>query len=218
VNDLDEINIKDRPEIKKSVFISCWTAQQKDSIPLWNLYADNLKGVRIKLKSPIFANASGPYISEKHGCYLINLLNLSNFIKRKNDYEWVKYLFAPIKVEYKKDNSVNVNGENNSIIVKNIGAVKLDHWRFEKEYRFLALANHEYYAETDSFQIKSPPYYSEVKAEHLDIWIDEEIFNRIIIMPGPKCKEPERIIINSLLEKYTTKGKIARIKSKVRIK
>jgi hypothetical protein len=218
VNDLDEINITDLPKIKTNVFISCWTAQQKESIPLWNLYADNLKGVRIKLKSPIFANASGPYISKHHGCTLINLVSLSTFIKRNIDYEWVKYLFAPIKVKYKKNNNVHVFGENESIIVKNIGTVKLDHWRFEKEYRFLALANHEYRSETDSFHIKAPPDFSEVKAEHLDIWIDEEIFHRIEILPGPKCQEPEMIVINSLLEKYTTRGKIKRMKSKIRIR
>jgi len=180
VNDLEEINVLDRPEIKKSVFISCWSSDKNESIPMWNLYANNLRGVRIKLKSPIFEGSFAPSEVKDHECNIMVLKNLKNFIGRTKDYEWVKYLFGPIEVEYRNDTKVKVNGPDNTLIVRNIGTIKPDHWRFEKEYRFLALANHEWNSSSNSFEIKKAPYHSDIISEFIDIEIDEEILASFI--------------------------------------
>ncbi len=218
VNDLEEVNVVDRTEIKKSAFISCWTSDDNESIPMWNLYAKNLRGVRIKLQSPIFDGSSAPSEIKDHGCNILILKNLKNLIGRAADYEWVKYLFGLIKVEYKNDNKVYVNGPSNSLIVKNIGTIKPAHWQFENEYRFLALANHEWNSKTNSFEIKIYQYYSEVVAEYLDVEIDEKIFNKLEVRLGPSCEESELIIVNSLLKTYTNYGAVSESQLKNRIK
>jgi hypothetical protein len=218
VNDLEEINVLDRPEIKTSVFISCWSSDKNESIPMWNLYGNNLRGIRIKLKSPIFEGSSAPSEVKDHECNIMVLKNLKNFIGRENDYEWVKYLFGPIQVEYRSDTKVLVNGSDNSLIVKNIGTIKPNHWGFEKEYRFLALANHVWNSSSNSFEIKKAPYYSEVVSKFIDIQIDEEIFDEIEVLLGPSCTEAEHIIVESLLNKYTKNGVILKSKLKDKIK
>jgi len=85
VNDLEEINITDLPEIKKAVYISCWTASEKESIPLWNLYASKAKGVRIKLPSNMFLRSMEPYKVDNIDCYIVNLMSLHNIVECEND-------------------------------------------------------------------------------------------------------------------------------------
>ncbi|MBC2703438.1 hypothetical protein [Desulfobacula sp.] len=219
VNDLEEINIIDKPEIKKSAFISCWTSQNNESIPMWNLYGGISKGVRIKLRYPIFEGASVAYNVENHHCNIMNLKNISNFIKRDGDHEWVKYLFGPIKVNYAKNVAVYVIGNNNSLIVEKIGTQKLEHWKFENESRFLALANHEWNSSTKQFELKQEPYYSKTKDNYFDIRIDKNIFNKMEVTLGPSCQYPEQIIVESLIEKFTTNGKVklSELKEKIRL-
>ena len=218
VNDLEEINILDKPEVKKSSFISCWTAQRNESIPMWNLYANEAKGVRIKLKSPFFEGSSPPHEITNHNCKIIVLKNIQNFIERENDYEWLKYLFGPIEVNYEMNTGVNVLTDDNSLIVDKIGTIKSEHWAFEKEFRFLALANHDWNSQTETFEIKDEPYYSEVKSDCFAIKIDEEIFNEIEVTLGPCCQESEEIIVESLLKRFTTNGQVqhSELKDKIR--
>lgn len=218
MNDLEEVNVIDKPEIKKCAFISCWTSGKNESIPMWSLYANNLRGVRIKLKQPIFDGSSPPSGITDHDCKIMVLNNLKNFIEREKDHEWVKYLFGPIKVSYKTDSKVNVIGPENSLIVKNIGTIKPKHWEFEKEFRFLVLANHEWNTRTNSFEIKSTPYYSEVSAKFIDIEIDKTIFDEIEVLLGPSCNEAELIIVESLLNKYTTNGAVIQSELREKIK
>lgn len=218
VNDLEEINVLDRPEIKKSVFISCWSSDKNESIPMWSLYGNNLRGIRFKLESPIFEGSSAPSEVKDHECNIIVLKNLKNFIGRTKDYEWVKYLFGPIQVEYKNDTTVKVIGPDSSLIVKNIGTIKPKHWKFENEYRFLALANHEWNSPSNSFEIKKAPYHSEVVSKFIDIEIDEKIFNEIEVLLGPNCTEADHIIVESLLKKYTKNGVLLTSKLKDKIK
>ncbi len=184
---------------------------------MWNLYANNLRGVRIKLKNPIFEGSSTPAEIKDHECNIMVLKNLKNFIGRETDYEWVKYLFGPIKVIYKNDTKVHVNGPGKALIVKNIGTVKPKHWAFEKEYRFLALANHDWNSSNNSFEIKAGQYYSDIVSKYIDIGIDKSIFNKMKVRMGPSCEEPEFIIVNSLLKKYTENGVMQKSKLKDKI-
>ncbi len=218
VNDLEEINVADRPEIKKSTFISCWTTNHNESIPMWNLYGDNLRGVRMKLKTPIFEGASVPYVMADHGCKVVSFKNIENTIDRRNEPEWVKYLFGPIGVSYKKNTQVKVNGPGNSLIVKKIGTVKPKHWKFEKEVRFLALANHDWNDESKRFEAKEGSCYSEVVSEYFDIKIDKLILDDIEILMGPYCNEAEYIIVESLLKKYADNYTILESDLKEKIK
>ncbi len=220
VNDLEEINILDKPEVKKSSFISCWTAQKNESIPMWNLYANEAKGVRIKLKIPIFEGSTPPHEISNHNCQIIVLKNIQNFIEREKDYEWLKYLFGPIEVNYEINTGVNVIKDGNSLLIEKIGTVKSKHWQFEEEFRFLALSNHDWNSQTENFEFKNRPYYSEVKSDCFEIKIDKKIFNEIEVTLGPCCQKSEKIIVESLLKQFTTNGQVqhSELKDKIRCK
>ena len=50
VDDLEEANSEDIEQIGKICYVSCWTNDASESIPMWNMYTPNMQGVRIKLK------------------------------------------------------------------------------------------------------------------------------------------------------------------------
>jgi len=49
VDDLDEGRRCGNPW-GKYCFVSCWTDDPKESIPMWSMYSKDMKGIRIKLK------------------------------------------------------------------------------------------------------------------------------------------------------------------------
>lgn len=49
VDDMEEARSEDMGEFGKFVYVSCWTADSEESIPLWNLYTPDMHGVRIRL-------------------------------------------------------------------------------------------------------------------------------------------------------------------------
>ena len=54
VDDMEEAQSEDMGEFGKFVYVSCWTADSEESIPLWNLYTPDMHGVRIRLPESPF--------------------------------------------------------------------------------------------------------------------------------------------------------------------
>lgn len=217
VNDLEELKIIDLPAIKKSVFISCWTASEKESIPLWKMYGSNLKGVRIKLPTDMFRRGSKPYLSGKGNCHLINLMSLENIVQRGKNYQWIPYIFGPTKVRYSRDNAVFVI-ENNELMVDRIGTVKLEHWKFEDEYRYLIIPDALWNSAEMRFQIDDPSSIVPVDQENVDIHLSISAINSIEVTLGPAAKDAEHCIVDTLLSKLTKRKRIMEsdLKGKVR--
>lgn len=49
VDDIDEAASEDMGNYGKHFYVSCWTEDEEESIPLWNMYTKNMHGVRIGL-------------------------------------------------------------------------------------------------------------------------------------------------------------------------
>ena len=49
MDDLQENITKDIKNIGRFFFASCWTAEEEESIPMWNMYTDIKAGIRIGL-------------------------------------------------------------------------------------------------------------------------------------------------------------------------
>lgn len=50
VDDLEECESKDVQKIGEMCYVSCWTDDATESIPMWSMYTQNMQGVRIKLR------------------------------------------------------------------------------------------------------------------------------------------------------------------------
>ena len=56
VDDSEEAETFDMGKFGRFVYVSCWTSDEQESIPLWNLYTPDMHGVRIRLPRYPFKN------------------------------------------------------------------------------------------------------------------------------------------------------------------
>ncbi|MBT2688378.1 hypothetical protein J7I93_09305 [Bacillus sp. ISL-47] len=54
VDDIEERRTEDYGDLGRFCFVSCWTNETEESIPLWNLYTPNMTGVRIRVPTGPF--------------------------------------------------------------------------------------------------------------------------------------------------------------------
>lgn len=54
LDDVDEGGSTDEVDWRKYYFVSCWTADTEESIPLWSMYTRDMTGVRLKLPTEMF--------------------------------------------------------------------------------------------------------------------------------------------------------------------
>lgn len=66
VDDIRESQIHLGIEFGKYFFVSCWTTDTRESIPLWNMYSDKMRGVRIEFPSYPFQELPLPIESSSN--------------------------------------------------------------------------------------------------------------------------------------------------------
>lgn len=142
------------------VYVSCWTADTVESIPLWNLYTPDMHGVRLGLpKFPFekFHYKAGQFHFEKDVETYINIESIYN----ENKVSIVAEQPMLIEVEYtdnkkllfpkvKKESCENaarkyIEAKNMSEITNMelsysfevLGKFKHKNWEFQKEWRYL---------------------------------------------------------------------------------
>lgn len=49
VDDIEEAETSDMGKFGRFVYVSCWTDDKEESIPLWNMYPPNMHGIRIRM-------------------------------------------------------------------------------------------------------------------------------------------------------------------------
>ena len=68
MDDAEEMKTKNSEYLGKYCFVSSWTDDAKESIPLWGLYTYNMTGVRIKMRK-------NPFVFEQTKLYYYEDLN-----------------------------------------------------------------------------------------------------------------------------------------------
>ena len=104
VDDIEEAETRDMGEFGKFVYVSCWTDDEEESIPLWNMYTPNMHGVRIRM--PKFPFKKRKY--QKGQFYLGE--DIETYINMKKIFDENKASIVPtaphlVKVEYTEDNN-----------------------------------------------------------------------------------------------------------------
>ena len=163
LNDLNEGCCGEFAHLKKYVYISSWSADERESIPMWSLYGR--KGVRIKVPTNLFTfDENGALKEELSLTKIFNKWNIVTNVSTKeiefgddvkeklkdadlNDYHLTrKEVIGPIKVDYipfanyVERYSVflkpGLHPGFYSFYPKDIGYEKVDDWAYENEYRF----------------------------------------------------------------------------------
>lgn len=146
VDDLEEAKTKDLGDFGKYCYVSCWSEDDNESIPLWSMYSNGMKGVRLRL--PTF-----PFIKYDYNIGEYNFTeSCESYIDYKKIYHDSKVTVMPnnpklINIEYTdneeflfpKINTTDMDINKQQMQTSKIGKYKRTCWNFQKEWRYLIL-------------------------------------------------------------------------------
>lgn len=163
LDDVSEGQSMDSVDFRRNYFVSCWTDEEDESIPLWNMYTPDMKGVRLKLPTDLFKVHQ---ISLNEVPDFIKLADISHAPENSNiilesympyntlhgeDYFVSPSSFInenwPFKVTYTDDESllnqtlIGYHDELNmsQILTGEVAKYKKKIWSFQNEWRFRIL-------------------------------------------------------------------------------
>lgn len=242
VDDLEENNSKDIQQIGKICYVSCWTDDASESIPMWNMYTPNMQGVRIKLKRFPFKKyrfKCGEYHFKSDVETFIDYEKLYNENKTTiagepqlskviytNDEELIYPNIKSVKEEIQKLNDGRLRKTAlTNYSLKNIGRYKRKNWEFQHECRYIinmslwSMKELENCKSCDE-QLKLIERIEDIKYKApynlFFLNLTNEALNDLEILLGPKITEAQEEIVKLIVEKYCPTAKI--LKSNLKIK
>ena len=234
MDDLQEQKTADVENLGKFVFVSSWTDDPTESIPMWKMYANPASGIRIKLRANPFLwhETSGADIERVLGipakddasrnAVVKTFLNLSKMLD--GGYYSPALWKGDILVQTTYTNDISLlepqvakyDGENITIHTGALGKHKNLHWSFQKEWRYLmqfmpidfkaALDDMpRLITDTTEKLLKGtapPPF------RYFDLDIDPQYFEEMEITCSPQMTFGNRVILETLVEKYNPSATI----------
>lgn len=222
LDDIKEVYDLDNPTWKfdKAIFISSWTEDEEENIPLWKMYASVTNGVRITMSQNMFrknlikgfeesnhgmnGDIYSPLTKEEHSYndkyLIINDFSGEDFYKKvdyKTDPDIIKFYRSVIK---RTDNGIEVDR------LWDLGKIKNKKWAFQKEVRFTI------YTKSLNPKFKDDPS-RQYDAEHISQWFDnpdryidvplaEEALKNMTITLAPCVSDAQRVIVKSLIQTF----------------
>lgn len=230
LDQMDDPQEKDTADLKtigNLCYISSWTDDRTESIPMWKMYSSLETGVRIRLKANPFKLHSNP---------ISDLAKAFNAIPTPDSTgeppksyipiaEMVRNNFYSIqatkgdflhKVEYTSDKSnlyptiVSSDDEKVHFDLGKLGKYKNTHWKFQNEWRYiftilpLDLTQSPDKSLESLTQIVAALLQGKSKQPftHYDMSIDDFAFSQMEITLSPRITAGSKIIVESLIEKY----------------
>lgn len=155
MDDLQEQMSQDKQNFGKFTFVSSWTNDETESIPMWRMYTPKQRGVRIKLpvnpfveyqalakdvekifqikfdgdkNTPVPFKTIVPLEKMFSGDFLIANYSIDKILS-KVEYVDDEQLLNPTLVEQNRDGSINVS-------LGDLGKYKNKYWEFQQEWRY----------------------------------------------------------------------------------
>lgn len=193
---------------RKLSYITCFTKRDDDSIPMWAMYTENFKGVRISFPETLF----GEVEQNRFGLKIRN-------IKQNPLRQESPFLAGPEDIEY-KDTLEEINHEVITVMEKrrlngvlrsikfnpwNVGKYKLKDWEFEKECRFIIPAiDHMFVTGEDRFEERIEEIVAKLDKLDTEIYINinENVLTNAEILLGPKADKAEEILVEAIVKAF----------------
>lgn len=228
VDDLEEGRVESSGiKLGKHFFVSCWTENPEESIPLWKMYSKNSYGVRISLDKDMFKKyvvKSGTYNGIPVIGSIESLLPAEELFN--NDY----MPFPPTitqssvdsffyrEVEYVDDVSkatedivhITAKGGNKAdleIALGDVGRYKYKRWAFQEETRFVIsffpINPMQYNPEIVS-SIVMDAYRSGIHVPFSSYYMHlrDDVFDDLEIVLSPMATEGQKVIVENLCATY----------------
>lgn len=230
VDDIEEAAIYEGTvPMGKYTFVSCWTNNDDESIPLWKMYTPQMKGVRVGMDSDMFLMKK---ISEGTYQTSIGVLEITGDLETlfspeeqfnerfailfngKND----PYFFREIEYVDKCEKSGQEailfklidNKLNLDVDTSKIGKYKNKRWAFQEEVRFaLTIVPTLINPVTHQFDIiQAIQKGVDLPIMYYDLKLSEESLKNMEITMSPCCNDSDKIIVESLIETLNPSAKI----------
>ena len=219
-------------DVKKArthIFVSSWTANSDDQIPMWRMYTRDMSGIRIRLPSTLFSNSlhletfdlgiEGKYLGCKCDPFLANCSYFGIPIR-------IEYVFGPLEIIYeasREEVAKKCCGEFiapsgipvTRVNLNNLGDAKMKDWQFEQEWRFRVYATPTGFPGLGSSDLSPDVYLPGMRIEYIDVPINRNCLSELEILIGPWGTEAHEIMVASLTSIYAPNARIA--KSKIEI-
>ncbi|MUP40132.1 DUF2971 domain-containing protein [Labilibaculum euxinus] len=195
------------------VFVSCWTQTKTENISLWNMYAKNMKGVRLSFPSNPFKKYS--LKKGKYGIMSVLQDILDSPITIEEMFNEKYFIFPLIEktdffksVTYLNDTDLESTYEDIiarkkdgiTLYTEKFGFLKHERWQFQDECRFALKITPPYIDARNLIKVIDsntlPPF------EYFDLDIDPNELSKIEVKLGPHCSDSDEIIVNSLLDSH----------------
>jgi hypothetical protein len=225
VNDPEEATASDLPNASTLVFASCWTAQQRESLPMWSMYTKDLAGVRISLPSNPFSGRDMPTVFEKGGARQIIDGRVTVTRERGGMDAHTSMIFGPNKIYYTdepsyRNGSCLVNdGFSLAVQLHDLGMVKNTHWAFEEEWRFKILAAPSEIDVRETSPASHPAYdliNFPVRENAVFAPLDAECLKAVEIMLGPCVSREQEAEVQMLIAAHAPSATVRRSAINVR--
>ena len=223
VDDLQEQETSDVKNFGQYCFVSCWTDDAEESIPMWKMYGNFTSGIRIKMKKyPFLERATVPYLSEDGLEENKTLITLKEMMDKKivAAEDIVRQKDILFKVEYTTEQDKlypkMLDYEASHIALDKLGRYKNKGWEFQKEWRYRLLLlpidmtdfDKKYVSVVRTIYKMLCEVPSMLPFTYYDIQIADEAFSDMEIMLSPKISAGNRKIVETIVEKYNPKAKI----------
>ncbi|PVX50802.1 hypothetical protein C7377_1119 [Balneicella halophila] len=239
VDDLEEGNLETGGvKFGKYVFVSCWTEESKENVPLWKMYGGDYGAVRISLHKEMFkeyiisANNikfTGLHLSGAHKTFFppkifINpyLTPFPFYINYNNDVFYKKIVYvdnviSTIQEVHKKNKQKRL--EKNQILSdidpSLYASYKNKRWEFQNESRFII-----HFRLNKKIEGENNPYLTFPSDEKIrnqedlgfdfyDMHLKDEAFDTLEITLSPSVTTGQEVIVESLRKQYAPKAKIS---------
>lgn len=226
VDDMEELAISKNIRLGQYMFVSCWTENSEESIPLWKMYSGDYHGVRIGLEKDMFYDhmvtnlvlpngetMKGTLPSKISGDEFFNpeyfILPVTSHPANKLFYCHVEYVDDVDKMvsdcfQLQKDNGIYISSKMN---LGEIGKYKNKRWAFQQESRFriVILPSNpllEDERDASSIMLKAILQNKPLNIKNFFLSLRNEVLDSIEITLHPNSSESDKIVIGALCDKY----------------
>ena len=231
MDDLQENKTKDIQNLGRFFFASCWTDDEQESIPMWNMYTDIKAGVRIGLPKNPFArhlttveemkSVYGAQVSkESHD--VETFLNIASLIKAGvfSPQAWGGDILRKIEytdnVQMLEPTIATIADGRIQMDMASIGVYKNVHWEFQNEWRYLMMfLPLDLKAPVDTIENQmaimiNRLYLGELEPpfDHFDLSISDDAMSQMVITPSPKMTDGSRIILDTIVSAFNPSATI----------
>ena len=236
VDDISEAKAYGKYDLAKYLFVSCWTDLEKESIPQWHMYTNEMTGVRISLPKKCFHQRELQHKPEwgvvsktlspipLNRIYTDEYIVLTSFLKKDQFQRKIQYV-PNIDEVYREAVKLNESADGSRVDLRideigKLASFKNEDWKFQHEFRFVLFI-------IPSIPIPERGPSDEVFLENLtrnffecikngkappiisfDVDLDPDVLDNVVVTLGPLCSEGDEVIVQALLDRFTNNGRL----------